>query len=326
MIALGAVIGQVVGGAVVSADLFGSSWRPIFLLNVPIGAALITVAKRWLPADHSQVGRRLDMAGVLILSATVLAIVVPLVLGHQQHWPLWGWFTLAAGVALLVTFTAVERHVDRRGGSPLVSRRLIRTPGLVAGGVTVMLTMLGFGGFLLTLTLHLQGVLGIKPLVAGLLFAPAAIGSTISSLNWQRLPARLHRVIVPVGLLGLAVTYLLLAPIEGGGHRNTGLLIPDLLALGLFFGAAYSPIISLTLANVPRADAADASGVLVTLLQLGQVLGVATLGTLYLSLMGDPTPARAAAITFAAVAGSSVLASISGAVLIRRRPLPQPAQ
>ena len=103
---------------------------------------------------------------------------------------------------------------------------MIKAPGLVAGGATVLLTMLAFNGFLFTLTLHLQDVLRVRPLEAGLLFAPAALGSTITSLNWQRLPARWHRVIVPAGLLGAAVTYALLAPIEQGGIATSAWSCP----------------------------------------------------------------------------------------------------
>jgi EmrB/QacA subfamily drug resistance transporter len=322
VIALGAVIGQVVGGALVSANLLGSGWRPIFLLNVPVGVALFVFARRLLPVDRGERSRQLDPAGVVILSSAVLALVLPLVLGHEEHWPLWGWLMLAAGVLLLVVFALVERRLERAGGSPLVAGRVIRVPGLAAGAVTVMLTMLAFSGFLFVLTLHLQTVLGVTPLIAGLLFAPAALGSTLSSLNWQRLPVRLHRGLVPLGLVGSAATYLLLAPIEGGGHRNTVGLIADLFVLGLCFGLSYSPVIGLTLARIPLADAADASGVLITLLQLGQVLGIAILGTVYLGLVDGHVgqhPAHAAAITFAAVAGVSLLAAVSGAVLVRRR-------
>jgi EmrB/QacA subfamily drug resistance transporter len=319
VIALGAVTGQVVGGALVNADLFGSQWRPIFLLNVPVGAALLVFAVRWLPTDRGEPGRKLDPAGVVTLSAAVLAIVLPLVLGHEENWPVWGWITLAAGVALLVVFALVEQRVARSGGSPLIAGRVIRAPGLIAGGLTVLLTMLGFGGFLFTLTLYLQGALHVSPLAAGLLFVPAALGSTITSLNWQRLPARLHRAMVPVSLFGSAVSYLLLAPILAGGHRNTGWLIADLFLLGLFFGASYSPVISLTLGRIPLADAADASGVLITLLQLGQVLGVAILGTIYLTLLPHHVAAHAAALTFAVVAAGSLLAVGSGATLVRRR-------
>jgi MFS family permease len=318
VIALGAVVGQVAGGALVSADLFGSTWRPIFLLNVPIGIALLVCALRFLPADRGEAGRKLDPAGVVTLSGAVLAIVLPLVLGHQEDWPLWCWLSLGGGVLLLAVFLAVERRVGARGGSPLVAARVIRAPAMIAGGTTVLLTMLSFSGFLFTLTLYLQGSLHIHPFEAGLLFAPAALGTTITSLNWQRVPTRWQGALVPAGLVGSAATYLLLAPIEAGGHRHVALLLVDLFALGLFFGMSYSPVVGMTLRNVAVPDAADASGVLITLLQLGQVLGIATLGTLYLTLTGNHVPAHAAAITFLAVAGCALVAAVAGAVLVRK--------
>ncbi len=190
---------------------------------------------------------------------------------------------------------------------------------MIAGGTTTLLTMLGFGGFLFTLTLYLQGALHVRPFEAGLLFAPAALGTTITSLKWQRLPARWHRSLVPVGLVGSALTYALFAPIVNGGHRNVPLVILDLFALGLCFGMSYSPVIGMTLGNVAVAEAADASGVVITLLQIGQVLGVALLGTLYLTLATHHLPAHAAAITFLAVAGCTLIAAITGAALVGRR-------
>ncbi|HVU92437.1 MAG TPA: MFS transporter, partial [Jatrophihabitans sp.] len=87
VIAGGAVVGQVLGGVIVSADLFGTGWRPVFLVNVPIGVALSLLAVRDLPADRGQRNRGLDPAGVVTLSAAVLLLVVPLVLGHEEHWP-----------------------------------------------------------------------------------------------------------------------------------------------------------------------------------------------------------------------------------------------
>jgi MFS family permease len=321
VIACGAGIGQVAGGAIVSADLFGSQWRPIFLLNVPIGIALLLVARRWLPVGSGDPSRRLDPAGVVTLSGAVVAFVLPLVLGHEEHWPAWTWALLAAGVGLLAAFVLVERRVAARGGSPLVSGRVVRSPGLALGAATVLLSMLGFGGFLFTLTLHLQGTRHVGALDAGLLFLPAAVGTTIASLNWQRLPTRWHRALVPVGTIGSAGTYALVGLIEGGGHLHAVWLVLDLFLLGLMFGVSYSPVMTLALGRVPLAEAADASGVLITVIQLGQVLGVATLGTLYLSLLGGQAAATAAAITFVAAGGCVVLAAITGGMLVwRRRP------
>src|SRR3954469_19910551 len=121
VIACGAVVGQVLGGVIVSADLFGTGWRPVFLVNVPIGLFLLVLAGRSLPADRGESGRGLDPAGVVTLSASVLPFVVPLVLGHEEHWPLWGWVSLGASVLAFAAFVAVERRLVARGGSAPVS-------------------------------------------------------------------------------------------------------------------------------------------------------------------------------------------------------------
>jgi MFS family permease len=319
VIALGAVVGQVAGGALVSADIAGSGWRPVFLVNVPIGAALIVLAGRHLPRGGGQAHRRLDPLGVVTSSAGVLALVVPLVLGHQEGWPAWCWASMAAAVVLFAAFVFVERRVAAGGGSPLVSGRVLRAPGLVAGAGTIFLAMLGFSGFLFVFTLHLQSTLRLSALHTGLTFVPAAAGSAIASLNWSRLPAPWHRRLVPLGMTGAAVGYALLFPIEHGGRLNTGWLVADLFAIGLLFGLSYSPVITLALSRVPLADAADASGVLITMLQLGQVVGIATLGTLYLSLAASGPAVPAATTSFAAAAASTAVAAIAGAFMVRRR-------
>lgn len=317
VIAAGGIIGQVAGGAFVSANVLGSTWRPIFLLNVPIGIALLVLAVRWLPTDRGEADRKLDPAGVVTLSAAVLAIVLPLVLGHEENWPLWCWLSLGAGALLTTLFVAVERQVALRGGSPLVAGRVIRAPAMIAGGTTALLIMLGFGGFLFTLTLYLQGALHFRPFQAGLLYAPAAVGTTISSLNWQRLPAPWHRSVVATGLICSALMYGLLALTVLAGHRNVALLVLELFVLGLVFGLSYGPVIGLTLSKVPIADAADASGVLITMLQLGQVLGVALLGSLYLTLKVDQLPAHAVAVTFLGVGVTTLVGGFTSIALTR---------
>ena len=317
VIAGGSVVGQVAGGGLVSANLFGSTWRSIFLLNVPIGIVLLVLAVRWLPRDRGETSRKLDPAGVVTLSGAVLAIVLPLVLGHEENWPLWCWLSLAGGAVLFAIFVVVERQVARRGGSPLVPGRVVRAPAMIAGGTTILLIMFGFGGFPFTLTLYLQDVLHFRPFEAGLLYAPTAVGVAFSSLTWQRLPARSHRSVVPVGLVGTALGYGLLAVTESGGQRHVLLVIVELLALGLGFGLSYGPVVAQTLSKVPLADSADASGVLITTLQLGQVLGVAVLGTLYLTLLNHHVPGHAVAVTFLAAGGAGLLAAFAGAALTR---------
>jgi MFS family permease len=312
VIACGAVIGQVLGGVIVSADVLGAGWRPVFLVNVPIGVALLGWAGRSLPADRGEPGRRLDAAGVATLSLSVLLLVLPLVLGHEENWPLWGWLSMAASVVTFSVFVAVERRVAAAGGSPLVSGRVLRAPGLAMGAAAMLIALLNYGGYLFTFALHLQSGLGESAQQAGLAFAPAAIGFAITGLGWRMLPPRWHGPMVPVGLAVAALGYLLLAPILHGGGRGGVPMELDLLLIGLALGLAFSPIITVALTHVPLPDAADASGLLVTVFQLGQVIGVAVLGTLYLSLDDAPGPvpsAHAFSVTLVVLAISALAAA-----------------
>jgi MFS family permease len=325
VIAGGAVIGQVLGGVMVSADLFGTGWRPVFLVNVPIGLVLLVVAKRRLPADRGEPGRRLDPAGVVLLSLAVLLLVVPLVLGHEESWPAWCWISLAASAVLFPAFVAVERAVANGGGSPLISARVLRAPGMFAGAASLFFALLNYAGYLFSMALHLQSGLGESPAKAGLVFAPVAIGFATTGLTWRRLPARWHGHIISFGLAAAAVCYLLLGAILRGGGEGGALLELVLLVIGLALGLAFSPMLTVALTHVPMSDAADASGILVTIFQLGQVVGVATLGTLYLTLVHGPgahASGHAIALTDVALCASALVAAGFALAVIRPRAIP----
>jgi MFS family permease len=270
VLASGFVAGQVLGGVIVSANLFGAQWRPVFLVNVPIGLAVLALVPRVVPPDTRQPsssGRRLDLVGLAVAVPAVFLIVLPLVLGHEEGWPWWVPAGIAAGLALAVAFVAIERRVAARGGDPLLKLDVLRSPGIVSGLGTTVITMIAYGGFLFTLSLHLQSGLGDSALRAGLTFAPAAAAFGLCGFYWRKLPERWQHALAPAGL-----------------------------------GAA--------------AVAEDASGLLTTTLQLGQVIGVAVFGSVFLSLAartGQPgLPASPHAI--AATSGWLALLFAAGAL------------
>jgi predicted MFS family arabinose efflux permease len=238
-----------------------------------------------------------------------LLFVVPLVLGHEEHWPLWGWVMLAASVAVFAVFALLQR----RAISPLVPGRVAGAPGMRASLATIFLQMATFGGFLFSLALHLQGDLGYSPLRAGLFFIPGAAGFALSSLNWRRAPAWAHRPMILLGLLVARLGYLGLAVFESGG---VGLEVAMGVA-GLGLGAAFSPLVAIALTHVAVEDAADAGGLLVMTNQLGQVVGVATFGTLFLSIA--PPTGHALTVTSSVLAAVAALAAWCGVPLLRRR-------
>jgi MFS family permease len=322
VIALAALVGQVLGGLIVSADVLGTGWRPVFLVNVPIGIVLIVAALRTLPIDRRETALALDVPGLVTLAAAVLLLVVPLVLGHEAGWPAWTGVSLAASVVMFVVFVAIERSVARRGGMPLISGSVLRAPGMLPATVALFLGMAGYGGFLFSFAQDLQAGLGKSPLDAGLTFAPAAIGFAVGGLTWRRLRAAWHGPIIPIGFAVALVGYLGVAlALRDGGPGGPAL--PVVLALaGIGMGYAFSPALSVALSTVAPADASDASGLLTTVIQLGQVVGVATFGSAFLTLAIQPgvhPMAAAISSTLASVAVAMACCAVAALPLARRR-------
>ena len=327
VLATGAAAGQVVGGVLVSVDLFGAGWRPVFLVNVPIGLVLLVLGARFLPGEprtgqtrrEARV-RGFDPVGLVVLALGVTLLTVPLVLGQELGWPDWTWICLLACAVVLAGFVAYETRLAARGGAPLIAPRVLRLPGIAVASVRILLVMAVNGGFLFTLTLHLQGGLGYSPLRAGLMCAPTAVAFGVAGLTWRRWPARLRRGLVPGGFgmvaVGSALIGLTLRSGDGGGPA----LYVGFVLLGTGMALAFSPNLAGALADVRPEDAADASGVLVTVTQLGQVIGVAAIGTLYLNRLGAPGPqgsGHALWVCELALAGAACAGAAAG--LVRRR-------
>jgi MFS family permease len=334
VLAVGFVAGQVIGGVLVSADLFGSGWRPVFLVNVPIGLAVAALVPRVVPRDGARGNSRLDLAGLAVAVPAVFLVVLPLVLGHQEGWPAWTFASLAAGLVLAAVFVAVERRVAARGGDPLLKLTVLRAPGISSGLSSLALAMIAYGGFLFSLALHLQAGLGDSALRAGLTFAPAAAAFGLCGFYWRKLPVRVHHALTVGGFLVGALAYLALALDLRSGGSGGPQLMAILVVLGAGLGVGYSPLITHSLVHVPLRDAADASGLLTTTLQLGQVIGVATFGSLFLTLAAHPQQ-HASAHAIAATTGLLALLLFVGALAAvslartvlraRRAPAPAPA-
>jgi MFS family permease len=322
----GAVLGQVVGGLLISANLFGSTWRPIFLVNVPVGVAVLALGGL-LPRGRDLSGRVLDLPGLAVLTPAVLAFVLPLVLGQPLGWPAWGWALLAASAVGFSLLGLVERRVARRGGQPILPRALLGLPGVAAGIGGLFAVMVVFGGWLFGFALQLQDGLGDSALRAGLTFAPAAVAFALVSLNWQRLPARLHPALAVTGCVLNGLGLLALGLLLRSGGAGGGWVYAAAAVAGGGMAAAFGPLMTRVLSRVPVAIAADASGVIVTVNQLGIVVGVATFGTLYLNLAGHlPLHASGAFVlssahaylaTSVALAGLAVLGALLAVAHVR---------
>ncbi|MFJ9826152.1 MFS transporter [Streptomyces sp. NPDC101160] len=323
VLATGAAAGQVVGGVLVSADLFGTGWRPVFLVNVPIGLVLLVLGARALPRDagtEAERARSLDLPGLLLLAGSVTLLTVPLVLGQEKGWPLWTWLSFAGSLLLFAAFGTYEAALARRGGAPLIAPRVLRTPGIGQAVLRIAAVMAVNAGFLFTLTLHLQGGLGHSALRTGLTFAPTAAVFGLVGLTWRRWPARLQPFLVPGGFLLTAASAVGVGAVLKDGGTGGWVLYPVLCAMGAGLALAFSPALTGALATVRPTDAADASGLLATVTQLGQLIGVAAFGALFLGRITGPgahVSADALWVCTLALAAAAVLGA--SASLLRRR-------
>jgi EmrB/QacA subfamily drug resistance transporter len=295
---LGTVSGPLLGGLLIQHNLFGLDWRPIFLINVPVG--IVAAAASVVLVRESRAPRppKLDPVGVGLISAALLLLLYPLVEGRQLGWPAWTFASMAASVPVLALFAGYERVKQRRDGSPLVPPGLFRDRGFSVGmGISVMF-FLGIASFGLVLTLFLQLGLGFTPLHAGLTFLPFSAGVLVSSAAASRLAPRFGRGVTMAGALIMAAA---MAGVIAAVHRygaavTTWELVPALVAAGLGLGAVIAPLADIVLARVPKQDAGSASGVFNTALQVGNSIGIALIGVIFFGLLGSQSASAATAV------------------------------
>ena len=284
---LAAVVGQLVGGLLVAADIAGSGWRPIFLVNVPIGLVALALAPRLLPDSRSLRPAPVDVPGTILLGATVLAVLVPLSEGRALGWPVWSWALLLVSPFLAAALVLVELRLERLGRVPLVPPTLVRLPSMSRGLLLAVPFFIGFGGFMFVYAVAVQGDLGWSPLKAGAALTPMAGAFFVASLLTSRLLRRWGRNVLTTGLAVQAAGLLVL--IATVAARWPGDIRPVDLAAGLVIagfgqGLVMSPIFGLVLSKVPVDLAGVGSGVMSTAQQVALATGATAIGTLFLTL------------------------------------------
>jgi MFS family permease len=284
---LSMVAGQILGGVLVAADVWGTGWRSVFLVNVPVVIAGLVLAARAVPETRSQRPEPVDGPGTVLLAAALLALLAPLTEGRAAGWPLWTWLSLAAFPVVAGAFYAVERRADRRGRTPLVPPSLFRLVSLRRGLVMIVPFSIGFSGFMFVIAVALQRGAGLGPVPAGLALAPMAVVFFFASLAGPRLVARYGTRVVTAGAVVqfAGVGLMALAVRQSWPHLGLVELLPGAAVAGAGQALQLPVIFRIILSEVPAARAGVGSGVMVTTQQSSLALGVATLGTLFLSLV-----------------------------------------
>ena len=309
---LSAVLGPIVAGLLIDADLLGTGWRAIFLVNVPVGAFVLLVGARYLPAvaPAERRSRRLDATGMALAGGGAVLLVYPLVQGREQGWPLWTVAMLAAALPVLAAFARHQARRKRAGATTLVEPSVFRNRSYVSGAGFALVFLGAMGGLMLALTAVMQIGLGYSPIEASLTSAPYALGGFIGSAIGGMTMGRLGRTVLQAGLVikaaGVVALYVVLE-LAGTGVGHLHFTAPLLIA-GVGMGMVFVPLFDIILAGVADHEVGSASGVLQALQQLGMSLGVAGLGTLFFGLLGSHVD-RAA--DFVAASGPTILVTVA---------------
>src|ERR1700722_13131184 len=300
---LAAVLGQVLGGLLVSLNLDGTGWRPIFLVNVPIGLVGLVLAQRYVPDTRHGNAARVDGRGTILLGLTVIAVLVPLTEGRSLGWPAWTMALLALAPVFGAAFAVAEIGMERSGRTPLVPPSLLRHASMRRGLLLALPFFAGFGAFMFCYALLVQVGLHDSALTAGVGLVPMAAAFLLASLSTSRLLARYGaRVLAPGGVLQAAGLVVMAGTVYlGWPHLSVLALAPAMVIAGTGQGLVMSPLFGVVLSDVPQNSAGVGGGVLTTTQQTALALGVATLGSLFLTLAGDGVGVRTGFITVLAI-------------------------
>jgi MFS family permease len=283
---LSMVAGQILGGVLVAADIAGTDWRAVFLVNVPVVVTALVLAARTVPETRSARPAPVDGPGTVLLAVTLVTLLAPLTEGRAAGWPLWTWISLGVSPLAATAFYAVERRAERAGRTPLVPPSLFELPGMRRALPMLAPFATGFGGFMFVVAVAMQEGLRYGPVTAGLALTPLAAAFFVASLAGPLLFSRYGTRVVTVGgvVQGVGLAVLALTVARDWSGLSTLDLVPSLALAGFGQGLQMPLLMRLVLTGVPPERAGVGSGVMVTTQQTSLALGVATLGTLFLSL------------------------------------------
>jgi EmrB/QacA subfamily drug resistance transporter len=289
------IAAPILAGALVDANLWGTGWRLVFLINVPIGVVSFVLALRTLPRGASHSGMRLDVGGVWLIGLALVAIIYPLIQGQPAGWPVWTFVLLGLGLVLLFAFLRWEKG---RRSDALIEPSLLTNRNYLSG-IAVALALFGaFGGLLLCVSLYGQLGEGWSPIHAGLTLTPMVIGMIAGMVGGTIVVGRLGRRVLHLGLLTIAAGAAVLAlTLAGAQTASSWDLVPGLFLVGAGAGASFGQLFQFILSSVTMREVGSASGVLEATQQLSTSLGVAILGTIFFSEFGHHLPTHALEIT-----------------------------
>ncbi len=287
MFGISMALGPVVGGTLVSSV----GWRSIFWINVPIGLAAIALTLRFIPESRAPRPRRFDPLGQVLVIVMLAALTYGIIEAPSRGWS--SATILAAFSSSVVALLGLLLYEPRRE-DPLIDLRFFRSIPFTSSIVISVAAFAAFGGFLFLNTLYLQEVRGLSPLHAGVATVPMALAMVVASPLSGRIVGR-RGPRLPLVVSGVCfVTACAMLTTISPGTPITELLVAYVI-LGFGFGLVNAPITNAAVSGMPRAQAGVASAIATTSRQIGQTLGVAVIGAIVTSRLGDSAQANLSA-------------------------------
>lgn len=302
--------GQLLGGALISADAFGAGWRMCFLVNAPIGLVALSLVLVRVPESRSPSPPRLDVPSAGLAALTMVTLVLPLIIGREQGWPWWTWTLFGVAACASLVFRRRQFAVERAGRMPLVPVRLLLDRTFVFGCAMTIGFYSGVASYFLVLSLYLQQGLGYGPLESGVVFSVMVAGFLITTGNARRAVRWLGPWQLVAGCVVTGIGHLAMAPIVRGRSPALVAVVAGLLTVGAGMGLVMGPLIERVMRGTDPAEVGAASGVLTASQQLGNSLGVAVIGVVFFSV------ADQRGLLTATAASHWLLAALSGALAV----------
>jgi EmrB/QacA subfamily drug resistance transporter len=282
---LAAVTGPIVGGLLIGANLWGLDWRPIFLVNVPVGILAIVLGWFIIPRPPGHPELRNDFVGIALFGASMVTLIYPLIEGRTYGWPAWTWGMMAASLAGLGAFVLWERRMASAGQPQLLNYGLIANPQFLLGALITTIFSSGIPGFFMVISILLQSGFGMTPLESGLTNTPFSVGVLLISLIAGRFGSNYLRTRVALSAIFLSSGMLWIHFIVAGvtSYIDHWWFLPPLLLAGLGLGLGFSALFQAVLSNVPPRDAGAGAGSLQAFQQVGGAIGVALIGQVFFS-------------------------------------------
>lgn len=281
---LAAVTGPIAGGLLIGADFFDLDWRPIFLVNVPVGIVAVVVGWVLIPRTPGHPELRNDYVGIVLFALATVALVYPLIEGRAYGWPAWAWALMAASLLLGAVFVLWERRRARAGAPQLLNFSLIANGNFLLGMLVTTVFASGIPAMFMVISLLLQLAYGFTPLQSGLTNTPFSVGVLVISLVSGRFGQNYlrTRLAVGAGLLVIGIASLDWFVIRGlTDTADNWRFLPSLFVAGLGLGLGFTGLFQSVLAGVPARDAGAGSGALQAFQQVGGAIGVALTGEIF---------------------------------------------